>query len=368
MSKIKVLHTEWSDGWGGQEIRIVNEILALKEAGVESYIACRDHAQIKQKALEQNIKVFTLPFRGNVDLNTIFSLVKIVKQYDINIINTHSGKDTWVGGIASKLSGVKFIRTRHISNEINSNRLNFINEVADFIITTGETIKTNMIQNNRINPKKILSIPTGIDSDIFNSDNFNKIEIKDEYGFKNDEIIICIIAVLRGFKRHDTFLEVARKVIDEQKEKKLKFIIAGDGPMREDIIKNIQRLNLQSNVQMIGYEQNVAKLLSAIDIFLMTSSSGEGVPQSLMQALLMKKACISTDAGSIKDLWNNNNFLLVKHDVNEIKNALISLLENSSLKQELEFKARDYVLNNFSKNIMKKRVHEVYKKILDMKD
>ena len=47
---IKVLHTEWSDGWGGQEIRIINEMIAVREQGVEVFLACRDCATIKQKA------------------------------------------------------------------------------------------------------------------------------------------------------------------------------------------------------------------------------------------------------------------------------------------------------------------------------
>jgi len=158
---VKVLHTEWSDGWGGQEIRIINEMLAVREQGVEVFLACTDHAQIKQKALDNNIKVFTLPFRGNADFKTLFGIKNIIKSNQIDIVNTHSGKDTWVGGLAAKLAGVKFIRTRHLSNPINPSRTNFINELADYIFTTGETVRADMINNNRIKPEKIQSIPTG---------------------------------------------------------------------------------------------------------------------------------------------------------------------------------------------------------------
>jgi len=161
---IKVLHTEWSDGWGGQEIRIINEMIAVREQGIEVFLACTDHAQIKQKALDNNIKVFTLPFRGNADFKTLFGIKNIIKSNQIDIVNTHSGKDTWVGGLAAKLAGVKFIRTRHLSNPINPSRTNFINELADYIFTTGETVRADMINNNRIKPEKIQSIPTGIDA------------------------------------------------------------------------------------------------------------------------------------------------------------------------------------------------------------
>ena len=62
MSKlIRVLHTEWSDGWGGQEIRIINEINTMRSSSVEVFLACKESSVIRKKALESNIKVFILP-------------------------------------------------------------------------------------------------------------------------------------------------------------------------------------------------------------------------------------------------------------------------------------------------------------------
>ena len=110
MSKtIRVLHTEWSDGWGGQEIRIIHEMKMIRSEGVEVYLACRENSMIKDEAIENNIKVFVLPFRGNLDFITILKLIKIIKYHSINIVNTHSGKDTWVGGFAAKLAGTAVI-------------------------------------------------------------------------------------------------------------------------------------------------------------------------------------------------------------------------------------------------------------------
>jgi hypothetical protein len=80
MSDIRVLHTEWSDGWGGQEIRIINEMLAVREQGIEVFLACRGNARIKEEAERHNIPVFVLPFRGNADLRTLFALRRIVKK------------------------------------------------------------------------------------------------------------------------------------------------------------------------------------------------------------------------------------------------------------------------------------------------
>lgn len=356
---IKVLHTEWSDGWGGQEIRVINEMIAVREQGVEVFLACRDHAIIKQKALENNIKVFVLPFRGNADFKTLFSLRKIIKKYSIDIINTHSGKDTWVGGLAAKLAGAKFIRTRHLSHRIRSTRTNFINELADYIFTTGESVRADMIKYNRIDPKKIQSIPTGIDSDLFDPSKYNKQGCREQFDMQDDEIVIGIIAVLRQFKRHDLFLQMAKTLVEQYPDKKLTFFIAGGGPQKENIINWIGELDLAENVRLLGHVDQVPELLVALDIFVLSSDSKEGVPQSVMQALLMDKMVVSTDSGSTRDLMCQNNFQLV--GVNS-KSALVKgvdyYLRHIKTKGD-----RNFIVSNFSQEVMVKKIMNIYQEL-----
>jgi len=361
-----VLHTEWSDGWGEQEIRIINEINALKELGHNVFLACRVNSKILIEAKEKSIDTITLPFKGNLDFKTIFLLIKLIKKKNIQIVNTHSGKDTWVGGIAAKICGVKFIRTRHLSNGINSSRLNFINEIADFVITTGESVKTAMISNNRILPDKIESIPTGIDPEKFNPKNFNKDEIRNAlFGVPSDTLLIGIIAVLRAFKRHDRFLRMAKFVLEKNKNKKIKFLIIGDGPQRENIETLTLDLGIEKNVILTGHLDNIPEVLSALDIFVLTSDSGEGVPQSVMQALLMNKCVIATNAGSTGDLYRDENFVLVKKDSEmNLLHMCDELIKNESLRKNFERNSRSFVHENFSKKIMTKKIDRLYKEIL----
>jgi len=358
--RIRVLHTEWSNGWGGQEIRVINEMIAVREEGIEVFLACRDDSVIKKKALENNIKVFTLPFRGNTDFKTLFGLNKIIKAYSIDILNTHSGKDTWVGGLAAKLAGIKFIRTRHLSNLISPARTNFINELADYIITTGESVRADMIKYNRIQSNKIQSIPTGIDSSIFNPYKYDVAECRKQFNLRDNEIAIGILAVLRQFKRHDLFLEMAKALIGKYPDKKLVFVIAGDGPKKDSIKKIINDLNLTPHVKFLGHINKVSEFLSALDILVLSSDSKEGVPQSVMQGLFMNKPVVATNSGSTKDLLFDNNFKLVNtNDTKALIDGVSFYLDNKKCKD-----TRKKMLNMFSKKIMLEKIIYVYKLIL----
>jgi glycosyltransferase involved in cell wall biosynthesis len=358
---IKVLHTEWSDGWGGQEIRIINEMLSIRNIGVEVFLACRDHSVIKKKAQESNFKVFILPFKGNADFKTVFELRKIIIENKINILNTHSSKDTWVGGIAAKSTGIKFIRTRHLSIPIKKSRMNFINELADYIFTTGESIRSSMIALNRISPKKIESIPTGIDCNKYNPSRYNRNDCRDLFNLNVDEIVIGMVSVLRRFKRHDRFIQMARYVINKNPTKKIKILIAGEGPQRDMISKMIYDLGLNDSVVMLGHVDYVPQLICALDIFVLASDSGEGVSQSLMQALLMETAVISTDVGSTRDLHSKDNFILVDIDnQDQLNKACNKLINKNDLREKYQKKSRKFVMQNFSDERMTEKIIRVY--------
>jgi glycosyltransferase involved in cell wall biosynthesis len=366
MSKIKVLHTEWSDGWGGQEIRIINEMLAIRACGVEVFLACREHAVIHEHAREHGIPVFTLPFRGNADLKTLFALARIIKKHHIDIVNTHSGKDTWVGGLAARLAGAKFVRTRHLSNPIRSSRTNFINELAHFIFTTGESVREDMINNNRIRPDRIQSVPTGIDAERFSSKQFDRNLSRQSLGLEDEDVAVGIIAVLRRFKRHDLLLEAISRLIKEFPQ--IRLVIAGDGPIRELIEKDIEQRGISDSVIMTGHVNDPERVLSALDVFVLSSDSKEGVPQSVMQALLMDLPVVATASGSTSDLLHDDNFILVEPgDVDALYAGLKTMVLDASNRAQYAQRARSYIEANFSQSVMVDRILNVYTALIGKK-
>ena len=363
MREIRVLHTEWSTGWGGQEMRIISEILALqKNYNVKSFIATKKEAQIAKIAQKHGIEVVFFPFKSSFDLKSIFGIAKFAKEHNIDIINTHSGKDTWIGWLSSVFAKTKFIRTRHIGNIINPNRLNFVNSCADFIITTGEQIRLNFIKFNRINPQKIKSIPTGIDESIFDASKYDKTAAKTAFSLSQNKIIVGNIGLFREVKRLDLFLQIALKIHENYPN--VEFALAGDGDVKEKITKFIADNEMQGFVKLLPFSDEPWLFLKAIDIFMLTSSS-EGVPQSLMQALFMQKACIATNVGSVKDLHDGSNFLLCPCDFSELYNSLKELLDSTEKLNFLKQNEQKFVRENFSLKKMSDEIYKIYNLLLN---
>jgi len=217
-----------------------------------------------------------------------------------------------------------------------------------------------MIKFNYIKPHKIESIPTGIEPSVFNPDIYNLKECRQQFNFADNEIVIGILAVLRQFKRHDLFLEMAKELITIYPNKKLVFIIAGDGPQKNNIKNKIDELDINSNVRMVGHIEQVPEFLMAIDILVLSSDSKEGVPQSVMQGLFMNKSVVATSSGSTQDLQIEDGFELVKtNDISALVKGVSFYLDGNT-----SCDAREHMVNFFSKEIMIKKILKVYEMIL----
>ena len=209
-------------------MRILSESLALRDTyGAKVLLATRDGAVLGQKAREAGLEVAYFGFKNSLDIRSAYGIAKLAKKHEIDIINTHSGKDTWIGWMASILSGAKFVRTRHIGNKISSHPLNFVNKRADFIITTGEQIRQNFIDFNGISPSKIKSIPTGIDTRVFEPSKYDKNKVRDELGIPRSAVCVGSMGLFREVKRLDIFLNTAFGIHKTQPN--THFLLVGSG-------------------------------------------------------------------------------------------------------------------------------------------
>ena len=119
---------------------------------------------------------------------------------------------------------------------------------------------------------------------------------------------------------------------------------------------------MNAYTKLIGHINEPAKFLCALDIFVL-SSKNEGVPQALAQALFMQKACLSTDVGSIKDLYDGSNFILYENSLNALISALDGLLSKPDSIKNLSQNPQNFVRQNFSLEQMCAKLKNIYLKL-----
>lgn len=361
-----IVHTEWSDGFGGQEHRILLECREMLRRGHRVLIACRPEAELFPKAREAGIPVTPVPIRSSADLSSIRALFSLFRREKVHVVNTHSGKDSWVASIAAKAAGVAvLVRTRHVSVPIRRHAFNLVYRWPDGYITTGEMIREHFLTEG-IPAERVVSIPTGVDPERF-SPTVDGSGIRKKFGIEQDDFLVLMVGVLRSWKRHDLFLEAVRLLRDRGVA--VRALVAGEGPQREKISASIRELDLSRTVTMTGYREDVPEILAASDVLVLPSDRFEGVPQVILQALATARPVIASPIGGIPEVVHpeDTGLLCPTGDAAAYAEALARLAGDPALGNRLGKAGRDMVLARYTVAAMCDRTEAFYSGIASAK-
>lgn len=358
MKPLKIVHTESSLGWGGQEIRILSEASGLIARGHDVRLLCPPQARIHDEAARFGVPVHPLPI-GRKGIRGLASMIGWFRAHRCDVINTHSSTDSWLAALAMLALGkpAPVVRTRHISAGIPHNRTTrwLYGRAAARIVTTGDALRRQLIEDNGMAPGRIVSIPTGIDTDRFVPG--DKVAARDLLGLPSDGTLVGIVATLRSWKGHRYLLEAVAGL-----EPTTGLVIVGDGPQREALHRQVDVLGLGNRVWMPGNQNDVLPWLQALDVFALPSYANEGVPQALIQAMLVGLPCVSTPAGSIGELALEERTALVVpiKDAAALRDAMARLVGDADLRARLGAAARSHCAERYSLSRMLDRMEAVF--------
>ena len=360
---MKIIHTEASCGWGGQEIRILEESRGLIQRGHEVSVACPAHARMAAEAARFGVPVTALP----IEFKTIAGLRALrchLAAARPDVVNTHSSADSWLVALAcaTLTSPPAIVRTRHISAPVAGNFANrWLYRQARAVATTGESLRRHLLDTLDLDPERVTSVPTGIDTECFSpvSSAADKAAAKTALGLDQNKIHIGIIATLRSWKGHlyllDAFAQLQRP--------DLQLVIVGEGPMREPITEKIAALGLGDRVTLAGQRTDPERWLQAMDVFCLPSYANEGVPQAILQAMLCALPIVTTPVGSILEAVSDGETALVvpPKDATALAAAISRLLDDPALAAHLGDHARRVASADFSKDTMLDRMETLFR-------
>ena len=358
MTPLKIVHTESSLGWGGQEIRILAESQGMIRRGHAVTLLCPPEARIHAEAASWGVPVVALPI-GTKRLAGVRALVDWFRVNPCDVACTHSSTDSWLVALARFGRGQpgRVVRMRHISAPVPRGPLSrwLYMRSAERVITTGEALRRTLIETNGFDAARIESVPTGIDAGRFRAG--EKRASRARFGLPPDKILVGIVATLRSWKGHLHLIEAMTQLPES-----IELVIVGDGPMRGVLEERIAKLGLRGRVRMQGEQADVLPWLRALDIFALPSYANEGVPQALVQAMLVELPCVTTAVGGIPELAEHDRtaLLVPPQDPQALAAAIARLADHEGLRRELGEAARKHCVEGYSYKRMLERMEAIY--------
>jgi glycosyltransferase involved in cell wall biosynthesis len=344
---------------GGAENKLLELIERLDHKKYELMLANVGSGGPLQVQFEKlGIEIFNFPRKGSFDLRCCFKLYRLMRKKRVNIVQTTLFWADFMGTIAARFARVPLIisweTVSHSGNpyhnsfqRINGYRL--MAKLASLIIAVSNEVKDSLIRQRRVNPNKIRAIHYGVDLEKFRPNGYEKhMSQRRAMNIGADAFLVGIAARLERWKGHSVFIKAFAELASRFEN--VQVILIGDGSLRDQLEKMVRDLNLQNRIQFLGIRSDIVDLLNCIDLFVLPSLPGEGLPNVLLEAMACKKAVIATNVGGIAELVRSgeNGFVVESANTDELKSALEKVLVDPNYLNQLSENALKTVTNEFS--------------------
>jgi glycosyltransferase involved in cell wall biosynthesis len=330
------------------------------------------------------------------DAVTTWKLFRLLLREQPDIVHTHTAKAGTVGRIAGFLyrwltPGVligrprpcKFVHTYHghvfhsYYGRLRTGVFLTIERVlaklvTDRIVVISEQQKAEINQTFGVGTAdQIRVIRLGLDLNVFTQYANRRALFRKELGIGDDVTLVGIVGRLTEIKNHGMFLESVARVSLEN----VRFVVIGDGSLREKLGQQAQALGLERKVIFAGGRKDPEYFYPALDIVALTSRN-EGTPLTLIEAMANARPVIATSVGGVVDLLGNvteessykvceRGISVRPYDVDAFAAGLGRLIEDKSLRNELGRRGFEFVDRNYRRERLLEDVKNLYGELLN---
>jgi len=314
------------------------------------------------------------PINPLKDILALIEIYRFIKKNNIEIVHTHSSKAGILGRLAARLAKVKvIIHTIHgwsfNDYQPRVKRLFFIwlerlsAWFSDKLVVVSYYDRQKGLDNHIGKENKYSLIRYGVDYTEFNIKDQN---IREELGINPNDLVVGMIACFKPQKSPQNFIRLAfltRTILPD-----VRFLLVGDGILRRSIEKLIEKLNLKNYVILTGWRRDIPRILSAIDVFVLTSL-WEGLPITVLEAMASSKPVISTHTGGVSEVIveGKSGFLVTPGDMYEMSERLAVLLKDGNLRAQMGQKAKGSLDSDFTLTNMVRKSKNLYEDIIKRK-
>lgn len=301
------------------------------------------------------------------NLQTTLALYKTLLKIKPDIVHTANFDADIHGFLATRFLKYTKLVVEEIGSSVDRKPLmrilhRFVYERADKVLCVSQSILNDMqmLEGLKRQDVEITFNPVNL---VHLSKNFNTIdELKVKHNITRDTFIFGIISRLEVVKGHTFLFQAFEKLL--KKHSKCVLVVAGDGPLKPDLEKELISLGISDKVIFTGMIENVGDYLNLFDVFVHPSLN-EGFGISIIEAMYMKKLVIATNIGGPVDyLVDEFNSLLVSpRDEVSLASVMQKAMINSELREKIEFSAYETVRERFMPQKYAENIVNIYRNI-----
>ncbi|BDU49675.1 glycosyltransferase family 4 protein [Haliovirga abyssi] len=335
---MNILYSVMADGWGGLEKYPLTIYEELLKKGNNIYILTVNGSRLHQECMKRGIKVFVVDKIKKIDLKTIKYIKKLILELKIDVIHSNTTRELYnfyFALIGNK--NIKYFITYHIGVPNHKEILHkILYKRVNKIIAINSREKNLMLENIPILNNKIELLYNGVDLKRFDRKKVELKNIREQFGIPEQGLLITGIGNLSDGKGISEFIDAAKIICD--KYKNIYFLWIGEATYTknkkalEEAKETIKNYEIDKNVYMAGYRNDIPEILKESDIFTLPAY-GESFGIVYIEAMAMELPVIGCNSGGVPELIKDgkNGFLAEPRSAKSLANQFEKYIKNSEL-------------------------------------
>lgn len=354
----------------GQSRHVLSLAQGLDPARHRLTVMLPDHLGELRPDFEQaGAAVVPFPLRKLIaDPRTLRALVRRIRASISGIVHVHSQEAGLYARMAARLAGAPAVVYTPQTIDIRRARWHWLYALIERVLaaSTDRIISVNEADRARmrrwgIPAHKIVTIPNGIDLR-----EFEQVEdadrLRSSLGFTRHDRLVMQVGRLSAQKSPASFVEGAARVVERLPD--ARFLLVGDGPLRDSVARRIDELGLGDKVRLAGWQAGAQRLMLAADVVTLTSS-WEGAPYSLLEAMAWSKPVVATNVNGCGEIvvHGESGLLVPPGDVVAWSEAVLALLGDNTRAGAMGRAGRRRVEQKFTLAQMAESVERIYQAV-----
>jgi len=370
MERLRVLYTVNRMDVGGSQTHLVQVLRLLDRRRFEPMLCCLSgHGALLEMAKETGATVVGAGLgriKSPAAFGAVVRLARFIRNNRIDVVHNYLLRANLVGAVAARLARVPVVLTSkrgcHERRGLELAAVRLSNRLADCVTANADAVRAFVHENEACPLEKMVVIPSGIDSERFAP--LPPEDYKARLGLAPDRVVVGIVTRQRVRKGVEEFLR-AMAMVREQVPAACA-VVVGEVSADREVDDLIHHLGLEGHVHLLGPRRDMPEVLSAFDLFVL-SSHDEGMSNAILEAMAMHKPVVATDVGGTREAVQpgRTGVLVPPKDPPALADGILRVLnEPAEARAAMGERARQVVVERFSARAMVRQMEDLYTHLL----
>jgi glycosyltransferase involved in cell wall biosynthesis len=357
------LHIDTARTWRGGQNQVLVTVLGLRSLGHRAMLVAHPNGELRARASE-GLELLPLAPVTEMDLSAAWRLARAIKQLQPDVVHAHDPHGVAMAALALSMSTEAvtppLLASRRVDFRIRGNSLSrWKYRQVDCFICASEAVRQMLVADG-VPEERTVTVHEGIDLGRVAS--AVPAKIHEELWLPHGAPLVGNVGALVPHKGQKHLIEAAALVVRQVPD--ARFVIAGEGELRQSLEHQIKHLSLEKHVLLAGFRPDILSVHKAFDIFVMSSVT-EGLGTSILDAMASGRPVVGTTAGGIPEVVRDGEtgILVPPRDHDAMAAAIVRLLKDEPLRKRMGAAGLSLANARFSAERMVQETLNVYERV-----